>query len=378
MAPTKRPVEIIAAVLSLIAFLCFGNSEAFAGSAKSTLLKAAQEADSKGYIFITNHDDIVKKAKDEGKLRIASGLLRSIKATTEAFKKRYPFIDVRQEEFRGPESSQRFLMEIGAGRDTGWDIVRTHMDFYSEYLPHLWKVDLFGMAKHGVLNISSKMIDPKNRNVIALLSQFAVVGYNKNLLSPNRVPKTWEDLLKPEFKGRKLTTDIRAQNIASLVPSWGLEKTLDYARKLAAQQPVWGRGPSRMAAILAAGEVALIVANNFGATKRTQLRDPSGAIGIAILEPVPVRVSAEQAILATSTNRHAALLWLEWITSPEAQQVIDKQEPLTASIYAKGSIAEQELRGKNLSVVSWEDNAKLEPWVEKISEAFGFPRADNK
>ncbi|MBI2985377.1 MAG: ABC transporter substrate-binding protein [Deltaproteobacteria bacterium] len=360
----------------LFLFTCFWlvGPSAFAASPSATLLKAKQEAESKGYTFITNRDEIVSKAKKEGKLRIMSGLDRSGRATTEAFGKRYPFIDVYQESVRGPDLGQRFLTEVQAGR-ANWDIARTHMDFYSEWLPHLWKVDLLGMSEHGVLAIPPKMIDPKNRIAMAVLSQFAVVFYNKNLVSPSQVPKNWEDMLKPEFKGRKFITDIRPQNLASLVPAWGLEKTLDYARKIAAQEPVWGRGPSRMAATVATGEVPLYLFNNFGNAKSHQFRDPTGTIGIAILEPVPVRVSSEHAIPAKSRNSHTALLWLEWIASPEAQKLIDEHEPLAASLYARGSAAEQELRGKKLSVVGWEDNAKLEPWIAKMVEAFGFPTA---
>lgn len=49
----------------------------FDGSAHSQtpspdLLKAKQQAEAKGYIFLTNHDEIVEKAKKEGKLRVLS------------------------------------------------------------------------------------------------------------------------------------------------------------------------------------------------------------------------------------------------------------------------------------------------------------------
>lgn len=361
----------------LFLFTCFWlvGPSAFAASPSATLLKAKQEAESKGYTFITNRDEIVSKAKKEGKLRVVTGLVGSIQATTEAFRKRYPFIDLHVEELKGGDLGPRALLQVQAGAAKDSDIMRTHTDIYSQWLPHLWKADLLGMAEHGVLDIHPQMIDPKNRNVMALVSRFSVVPYNKNLVSPGQVPKSWEDMLKPEWKGRKFAVDIRPQEFAALVPAWGLEKTLDYARKIAAQEPVWGRGPSRMAATVATGEVPLYLFNNFGNAKSHQFRDPTGTIGIAILEPVPVRVSSEHAIPAKSRNSHTALLWLEWIASPEAQKLIDEHEPLAASLYARGSAAEQELRGKKLSVVGWEDNAKLEPWIAKMVEAFGFPTA---
>ena len=96
------------------------------------------------------------------------------------------------------------------------------------------------------------------------------------------------------------------------------------------------------------------------------------------MEPVPLRISVEQAILATSRNPHAALLWMEFMAGPDAQKLIDEHEPLTASVYSKGSATEQAVRGKKLSVVSWEDNARMEQWIGKLVAAYGFPKADLK
>jgi hypothetical protein len=109
--------------------------------------------------------------------------------------------------------------------------------------------------------------------------------------------------------------------------------------------------------------------------KRQQRKDPSGSTQFVVLEPVPVRFGTEQGILASSRNRHAALLWLQFIVSPEAQRLIDEYEPLTSSLYVRGSAIEQELRGKKLSLVSWDENPKLEQWISKIFEAYGFPKA---
>ena len=94
-----------------------------------------------------------------------------------------------------------------------------------------------------------------------------------------------------------------------------------------------------------------------------------------VLEPVPLRITIEQGILATARNPHAALLWLEFMAGAEAQKLIDKYEPLVASVYSKDSAAERAVRGKKLSVISWENNAIIDQWMGKIVEAYGFPKA---
>ena len=74
------------------------TSSAFAAtpSASASLLKAKQEAEAKGYVFHTSRDEIVERAKKEGKLRVFSSQEPpSIKAMAAAFKQKYPFIDVQ-------------------------------------------------------------------------------------------------------------------------------------------------------------------------------------------------------------------------------------------------------------------------------------------
>jgi len=44
---------------------------------------------------------------------------------------------------------------------------------------------------------------------------------------------------------------------------------------------------------------------------------------------------------------------VEFLASPEGQEIIDKYDPLKASVYSPGSVHEQLTRGKQLSVVDW-------------------------
>jgi hypothetical protein len=91
-----------------------------------------------------------------------------------------------------------------------------------------------------------------------------------------------------------------------------------------------------------------------------------------------VRLSLEEAIQAGAQHPHAALLWLEWMASPEAQKLADEHEPSSSSIYVRGGIVEQELRGKKLSTVSWEHHQLMDQWQAKVFEAYGFPKVETK
>jgi hypothetical protein len=203
----RKESTVRIALLFALGFLLLGHS-LFAASPGPALEKAKKDAEAKGYVFFSNRDEIIAKAKKEVKLRVLANLEPpNIKATTPAFIKRYPFIDLYVEEAQGTEQMQRRFLAIQSGMAKEWDIIPVSTDLYSQHLPYLWKVDVFAMASHQVLAISPQMIDPKNRNVMALFTRFQVTAYNKQMLPSAQVPKTWEDFLKPEFKGRKFAAD---------------------------------------------------------------------------------------------------------------------------------------------------------------------------
>ena len=348
----------------------------FAAAPKVDLFKAKQEAESRGYIFEVSRDDVLARAKKEGQLRVLSGLDRnSIKPVSEAFRKKYPFLDFNVEEITGTDANQRFLLELKAGRNSGWDASHLSVDSLNEYPPYLKRFDLFGMAQQGILNIPAQVINPVQRNVIAVGSNLQVVAYSKTAFAEEKIPNTWEGFLEPQFKGRKFLADIRPTEIAALVPAWGLEKTLEFARKLGAQQPVWVRGSAPLVRV-AAGEYSVFIGPNFTSVMRFLKKDPAGGLAYKILQPVPTRLSDATAILATAAHPYAALLWLDFLSSPEAQKIIDENEPYGASVFASGSAQEKVTRGKKLSVVNWDHFPKMPEYQAKVVEAYGFPKAE--
>lgn len=358
--------------LLAIMVLFVATTSVFAASA---LLKAKQESEAKGYVFPTSHDEITANAKKEGKLRVLASLdATSLKALTAAFKKKYPFIDARAEEINGTEVYSRMLQEMKAGLAKTWDVNYLAFDFYPEYIPYQKKFDILGMVRHGVVQIPEKMVDPVNRHIVTVTTDFQVVEFNKKNLPPDRVPNTWEGFLREDFKDRKFMLDIRPKDIAALVPVWGLEKAVDFARKLAAQNPVWVRGSARARIMLQSGERNLLFGPNFGSALESSEKNPD--LTYKVIEPVPTRLSEAQAVLNAASNPYAGLLWLEFLCSPEGQKIIDQSQPYGASILIPGSVQEKATRGLKLSVVDWEHVTKIEGYQKKIVEAYGFPRGE--
>ena len=353
------------------------NSPSHGASASPALLQAKQEAETKGYVFETSHDAILTNAKKEAKLRVLSSFdNESLKGLVQAFKKKYPFIAINADEVAGTDTYQRMILEMKSGATRAWDVNYMTTDFYDEYLPYQKKFDLLGMAQHGVLRIPVEMIDPFNRNIVAYSSTVQVVTYNRNVISGEKVPNSWEDFLNPEFKGKKFVADIRPQEIAALVPAWGLEKTLNFARGIVAQQPVWSRGHSRVLTAMAGGEYSMLIGANLNSTKRAIDKDRTKCIAFKVVEPVPVWIGEHEAVFAKAEYPYAGLLWLEFCATEEAKKIVD-QGSYEGSYLFPVTSAYQASRGRKLSLVDWQHATKMQDYQKKVVEAYGFPRAEN-
>ena len=332
-------------------------------------------AASQDYLSIASHDEIVAKAKKEGKLRAISSLdAGTFKPMMQSFSKKYPFIEIRMEEIGGPEALQRFLLELKAGTVKDFDTSEASSEFYIENAAHAMKFDILGMAQKGVIRINPKMVDPEHRNIVSVASTICSIAYNKTRIAEPAVPDKWEDFLKPEFKGRKFIADIRPQCMASLMAGMGEEWVLKYARQIKEQEPVWLRGNQRAMSALASGEQAIHQMTFYQSCVEAAKKDSSNSMVCKILEPAPVLLRENQFILKTAAHPHAALLFIEHMASPEGQKVIDEYEPIKSSVYADGEVARL-TKGKKVSVNDHRTFQNTPKWMKMVIEAYGFPKA---
>src|SRR4249919_3357471 len=141
---------------------------------------------------------LVEGAKKEGKLSFYTTLIvdQVVRPLKEAFEKEYPFVQV--EFFRGNSDRivQRLVSEYQAKRyavdvvdgTTTTTLVRRAGYAQKFFSPHLaeYPADLKdAQGFWGVANL-----------------YFHTLGYNTKMVKPNEVPKNYEDLLNPRWKGQ--------------------------------------------------------------------------------------------------------------------------------------------------------------------------------
>ena len=353
------------------------STQALGAAAPSpALIKAKQDAETRGFAFETSRDEIIAKAKKEGKLRALSSLdPGSFKPMVDSFKKKYPFIDIQIHEITGTEAIQRHLLELKAGTVKDWDVGHAAEDFYNDFAAAAMKIDILGMAEQGVLKINPKMVDPENRAIAAVASGLCAIAYNKTRVAPDRVPNQLEDLLRPEFKGKKFVVDIRPYCMAALMVAQGEEWVVNYARKIKEQEPVWVRGNTRALTAISVGEYAMHQLTNYHSCVRATWKDKIKALGYKVIEPVSIRIQEPDFVFKNAANPNAALLYIEHQASPEGQKILDEIEPVKSSLFTGGEVSKI-LQGKRVSVNDFRTYHKTPGWMKMVLEAYGFPKAE--
>jgi len=145
------------------------------------------------------------------------------------------------------------------------------------------------------------------------------LGYNTQLVKKEDVPKTYEALLDPKWKGGRISMDNEGYLVLQgLITAWGKEKAIDYMKKLAAQEPVLMRGNTERVAFTGAGQYPLILAYAHTIEREKFKGSPMDWIP---LEPAVVEIDP-QMIGAKSPHPNAARLFMDYILSKEGQEML--------------------------------------------------------
>jgi len=320
--------------------------------------------------FGKTFSEIESLAKKEGKVRFTSGTpdARQAKTFFKSFRDKYPQIEVEYNRDTPRTASERILAELLAGQND-YDLLTVLDSLMPTYKkanllagPFDWKA-LFG--------IREVYISPDRYFVGAGGSTDAIV-YNTKLVPQERVPRRWEDCLDPYWQG-KLVVDTRGGSFVRLYPLWGKEKLLDFARRLAANKPVWIAGNSDAVTLIANGEHPLMCGAFFSSTMRILSRAPSTPLGIVIPKEVGANLYATMAVVKNARNPNAALLLAGYLASDDGQKAY--RGVFRDSPFDEGSEFGKRIKeaGAKLIFSGWNFTPAQETEVVKgILQAWGF------
>jgi iron(III) transport system substrate-binding protein len=202
---------------------------------------------------------------------------------------------------------------------------------------------------------------PAHKEYATTIYSMWVQAYNTGAVKKAELPKTYQDLLDPKWKGR---LGYEVENIdwfVTVVQSMGEAKGLQFFRDLASTNGISVRkGHTNLTNMVAAGEVpvALTVYNYMP----EQLKKKGAPIDWTVLQPAVVRGNAV-GVMKNAKNPAAAALFMDYLLG-EGQQAYADLEYLPANTKIANS-----LRNYKMLVVDPEESLdRREKWRKLYDE----------
>ncbi len=161
---------------------------------------------------------------------------------------------------------------------------------------------------------------PTHREWAATILSVWVQAYNTNAVKKADLPRTYQDLLDPKWKG-KLGIEVKNDDwFATVVSQMGEQKGVEFFKKLVATNGISPRkGHTLLNNMVVSGEVpmALTVYNYMP----QQAKEKGAPIDWFVIEPA---IARSNAIGVTRKSPHpaAALLFYEYMLGPEGQKAM--------------------------------------------------------
>jgi len=266
---------------------------------------------------------LLENAKKEGTVVIYTSLnLKDSVPITEKFEKKYG-IKVSLWRASSEKVVQRALTEARAGRFTP-DVMETNgpemeILFREQLLEPFYSPHLKDIPPEAI---------PKHRHYVADRFNFFVIGYNTNLVKPQDVPNSYDDLLTPKWTGK---VGIEASDVdwfGALVKAMGEQKGLAYFRKLAENKPQMRTGHTLIAELVASGEIPLAASVYNHNVERLTVK--GAPIKWKPLTPTFGRPNAI-GVAKRAPHPHAALLFTDFMLSKEGQEIIKERNRVPSS-----------------------------------------------
>jgi iron(III) transport system substrate-binding protein len=260
---------------------------------------------------------LIAGAKKERVVNIYSSItVDDMKVISGGFEKKY---GVKLQAWRASSESilQRALVEARGGRHEVDAIETSAAEMESLYREQM----LQEVKSPHLADIVPAAIRPHRQWVGDRLNIISA-GYNTNLVKKQDVPKSYEDLLDPKWKGKLTIEADDAVWFGTLVTAMGEEKALKFFRDLVRTNGLGLRkGHTLIANLIVSGEVpyALTVYHY----KAEQLKRSGAPIDWEVLPPGVARFLGA-GVLKRAPHPHAAVLFFDFMMHDAQALLVDQ------------------------------------------------------
>jgi iron(III) transport system substrate-binding protein len=301
---------------------------------------------------------LAEQARQEGALVVYTSLATSESVPlTQAFEKKYG-VKVQLWRSLSNQVVRRALNETKARRHSV-DVIETNAPelealarervlarFFS---PHIADIPLWGVPPHRMW-ISDRV-------------DFFVVAFNTAKVRREELPATYEGFLDPKWKGRIGLEATDQEWLAGLARHWGEKRAVDFFRGLVAMKPDVRKGHVLLSEMVAAGEVPVSLTNY--ASNADSMKRRERPIDWKPVEPVIGRPQAI-GLAANAPHPNAALLFADFVLSPEGQQLFNSMGRFPSSRKVKSDLVAFPYLMLDPIVLIDEDEKWLKLWNELV------------
>jgi ABC-type Fe3+ transport system substrate-binding protein len=196
-----------------------------------------------------------------------------------------------------------------------------------------------------------------------------VLGYHTTLVKEEEIPKSYDELLEPRWKGNRIAIDSTAHGLLrGLAAIWGEEKAAAYLKRLADQQPVMARASITAVESMHAGNVAMVIAR--APVIRGYKKKLGSPIDWTTFEPVIAQIDAVM-LSAHSPHPNAARLFVDFALSKEGQSALASVQgiPVRRDMEPRSKPA---FRGHKWFVERPDKHVNFQATVRLFREIFGI------
>jgi iron(III) transport system substrate-binding protein len=241
-------------------------------------------------------------------------------ATANAFQKAVPGISVRVLRLASTQLNSRLVAEVQSGVNEDDVFCSPDLSVYTDH-PDWW-IPLTPDIIPAISKLPQRAV---NSQYILLAQGVVLLAYNTSLVPEGTAPKTWEDVLKPEYKGKGLLVDPR--NSTTYI-SWldYMDKKYgdDFVKKLRDQNfQIVSAGSPAVQEVAAGGADFAFPVTRSHIIPVIAKKAPVDAVAPWENDPSIEATGSEQGfgLYAKAQHPNAAKVYLNWLLTPEAQKI---------------------------------------------------------
>jgi ABC-type Fe3+ transport system substrate-binding protein len=325
MRPWWRPLQTVVAVGLLVVAIGCGAPSGNRAAPASGSGAAAGPAGGAGATGDAALQALIDGARREGSLSLiwgdgTMGGNDGIRRLAERFNAYYGLaLDVKFTPGPSmPNMAARVAEEYRAGRNAATDIQVGYANHIMATM-HAGGLEAVDWASWAP-NVRAPELIAGGGVAVAFQSSWPGIAYNAQRVRGDEVPRTLQDLLKPQFKGRIASTPYAASFDQVASPEvWGEERTFAYVREFAEQTGGLIRCNEMQRLVSGEFDLLALACSQNGALEEKSKGAPMEYV---IPADAPLLVPLYAAVPKHSAHPNAAKLWINYLMSREAQDIV--------------------------------------------------------